>query len=115
MAQRAIGSARVTAARRLSVRAVRIIFCLSGVAGSAGRLGNSSRVRILVVALMTGGAGDGRVRALGKLLRLVVTGGAIRREGAAGGGANEAEECQQESGRMQARYISKPVRQSPLL
>ena len=84
------------------MRAICIIFRLGGVAGSADRLGNSGRVRILVVALMAGGAGHRSVRARGKLLRLVVTGGAIRREGAAGGGANEAEKCQQEPGRMQA-------------
>jgi hypothetical protein len=88
------------------MRALLIVLRLAGVAGGAGRFGNSGGVWIFVVPLMAGGARNRRMSAIGKLLRLVVTGGAIRRKGMVGGHAKEAEEQWDEPGGTQPRWIS---------
>jgi len=77
VAKAAVGRGLIAMLARLAVDAAFVVAGLVGMASAALRLGNARLVRILAVRLVTGVTSQSRVRALGQLLRLVVTTGAV--------------------------------------
>jgi len=78
MAQGAIGRTFVAGLARQAVDAAGVVARLVFMAGDALRLGDVGRVRILLVRVVTGVAGQPLVSALLQLLPLIVAGSALR-------------------------------------
>jgi hypothetical protein len=77
VAYAAIRRGRIALRKFLAVHALGVFARLFLVAGGAGRFGGAGRVRIFLVTVVAGVAGQGRVSALGEFGLLIVTGGAV--------------------------------------
>ena len=84
MAHAAIGSAFIAVFPGLSVNPAGIVASLIYVAGRAQRFGHISRMRILLVVVVTGFRRQPRVRTFLQLLRLLVAGSAFGGAGISG-------------------------------
>ena len=109
VAQRAIRGTGIAVARGLSMRALLVVLRLAFMTSRAGGFGHSGGVGIVIVTLVAGGAGQLGVRALGKLLRLIVTGGAIRRPKTGSGSKKQAENQRKISKVRQLQWLTSRV------
>ena len=81
VAYAAIRRGRIALRKFLAVHAFGVFARLFLVARGAGRFGGAGRVRIFLVTVVAGVAGQGRVSALGEFGLLIVTGGAVGARG----------------------------------